>query len=178
MSAVDSSYLLRGYPGHDAAAVKRIAVAAWAPADHHEIGALAADIATDFVKLRKNYLVHEPIVVQRDFGEACSPGLEGVLAIRVLEVALADADRVVTTRIEASLYRCADGALLWRTTGALTAASNDQSLQSLAAAYGERAGAAAARFAAPLFALLQQLLVPLPDPVLTDEEIAEKIELG
>jgi probable lipoprotein (TIGR04455 family) len=174
-SAIDSSYLLRGYDGQSNTAVKRIAVAAWAPADLHDVATLTTAIATDFVKLRKNYLVRQSGPVQRDFAEACD-ALDGVLAIRVLDVVVA-AD-AVTTRLEASLYRCRDGALLWRTTGTLTASSRDENLQQLAAAYGNSAGPAAARFAAPLFALLQQLLTPMPDPVLSDDEILEKIDLG
>jgi len=174
-SAIDSRFALRGYDARGAGAIKRIAVAAWAPRELAGVGELAVQVATDLVKLRKNYLVKRPAVLEREFAEACD-GVEGVLAVRVLDVQVAGDN--VTTRAEASLFRCTDGALLWRTGGALEASSKDANLQNLAAAYVDRAGEGARRYAAPLFALLQQLLAPLPDPVLTDAEIDEKIELG
>lgn len=174
-SAIDSRFALRGYDARDAGAVKRIAVAAWAPRELAGVGEVAVQVATDLVKLRKNYLVKQSAVLARAYAEACD-GVEGALAVRVLDVQVSGDD--VTTRAEASLFRCSDGALLWRTAGALEASSSDANLQNLAAAYVERAGEGARRYAAPLFALLQQLLAPLPDPVLTDAEIDEKIELG
>jgi probable lipoprotein (TIGR04455 family) len=174
-SAIDSRFALRGYDARGSGAVKRIAVGAWAPHELTGVREVAVQVATDLVKLRKNYLVKRPAVLERDFAEACE-GVEGVLAIRVLDLQVAG--DAVTTRAETSLFRCADGALLWRTGGALEASSKDANLQNLAAAYVERAGEGARVYAAPLFALLQQLLAPLPDPVLTDAEIDEKIELG
>ncbi len=173
--AIRSRYALAGYDALAPGAIKRIAVAGWAPASHADVAPLAAQVAADFVKLRKNYLVHPPVAEKRDFAEACA-GVEGVLEVRVLELATTGDE--VTARVEASLFRCGDGALLWRTEGGLAASSRDVSLEKLAEAYRTRAGESAARFAAPLFAILQQLLGPLPDPVLTDDEVTEKIELG
>jgi probable lipoprotein (TIGR04455 family) len=177
-SAIDTAYLLRGYDVKATgavSAVKRIAVAGWAPSEYTDLAPLAAQVATDFVKLRKNYVVFDPVVIKRDFGEACG-SVEGVLEVRVLDVEV-DGEEV-TARLQTDLYRCADGALLWRSAGELEAESDDQDLRQLAAAYTAKAGAAAKQFAAPLFAVLQDLLAPLPDPVLNDEEIAEKIERG
>jgi len=174
-SAIDSRFALRGYDVRGPGAVKRIAVAAWAPRGLGGLREVALQVATDLVKLRKNYLVKRPATLERDFAEACD-GVEGVLAVRVLDVQVSG--DTVNTRAEAALFRCADGALLWRAGGALETSSTDANLQQLAAAYVERAGEDARRYAAPLFALLQQLLAPLPDPMLTDAEVDEKIELG
>jgi probable lipoprotein (TIGR04455 family) len=174
-SAIDASYLLRGYDVRGTGAVKRVRVAGWAPAGQPELATLASQVATDLLKLRKNYLVYPPVTLKRDFGEACD-GVEGVLVVRVLDLGIHGDD--VSTRVETGLSRCSDGALVWRTEGAKDASSKDEHLQNLAAAYVGRAGASARRFAAPLFSLLQELLAPIPDPVLDDQEVMEKIELG
>jgi probable lipoprotein (TIGR04455 family) len=174
-SAIDASYLLRGYDVRGTGGVKRVRVAGWAPAGQPELAALASQVATDLLKLRKNYLVYPPVTLKRDFGEACD-GVEGVLVVRVLDLGLEGDD--VSTRVETGLSRCSDGALVWRTEGEKKASSKDEHLQNLAAAYVARAGSSARRFAAPLFSLLQELLSPIPDPVLDDQEIMEKIELG
>jgi probable lipoprotein (TIGR04455 family) len=173
--AIDSQYVLRGYDAHASMAVKRIAVAGWAPSELPQLGALAARIATDRVKLRKNYLVHDTVVLARDWSEACGER-QGVLAVRTLELSVDGSD--ITVLMDAELFRCADGRLLWRTEGELTADADDEDLANLAASYMSQVGPAARRYAAPVFALLQQLLESLPDPMLNDDEVMEKIELG
>ncbi|MBN1959334.1 MAG: MXAN_6521/LA_1396 family lipoprotein [Deltaproteobacteria bacterium] len=173
-SAVDSSYLLSGYDQNSNAAIKRISVTVWSPMDYHQVGNLAAFIASDYIKLRKNYIVHPPRTIKQNFNDACE-GLEGVLALRILDISVVDDE--VNMQLDASLFRCTDDALLWRTTGTLESSSNDENLKHLTISYRNSVGSVANRFAAPLFALLQQLLELLPNPTLSDDEVIEKIEL-
>jgi probable lipoprotein (TIGR04455 family) len=57
-------------------------------------------------------------------------------------------------------------------------ASDDEDLQQLVGVYKNQLGDPAKKYAAPLFALLKDLLEELPSPELTDDEVLEKIELG
>ncbi len=47
--AIRSRYALAGYDALAQGAVKRIAVAGWAPASHPDVAPLAAQVAADFV---------------------------------------------------------------------------------------------------------------------------------
>ncbi len=231
-SAQSHSYLRPGYAPHDARAVKRVAVLAWAPADHAHLPPLMARIAGDRLKLRTNYIVTaegfathwaqgcqgatvqegppgaslsstksdsyrrasaSPLTPTLRTGEAGSfastppydshhshpperlrQGHEGVLFLEVLD--LAQAELQVALALSAELRRCSDGALLWRAEGDLSQDPHDANLRQLVAAYLTRGGPAATRFAAPIFALVQDVLAGIPNPTLTDEELLEKID--
>ncbi len=172
-SAIDSKYLLAGYDGGHDDAVKRITVAAWAT--DPKLAELAAAIGTDFVKLRKDYLVYPPVVLGRDIGEACAER-DGVLVIRVL--AAHEADDEASARLSAELYRCSNGQLVWRAEGADEEEMDDEDLTHLTEVYVRNMGPLARRYAAVLFVLTQELMQSLPNPTLNDDEVLERIELG
>lgn len=174
-SSVDHAYLSRSYNAKADDAIKRIAVAGWSSTEHPEVGELLARIGSDLVKLRKNYLVYEPVALKRDFGEACGD-LQGVLSLRAQDIQVEAG--TVTARVVAELHRCVDGRLVWRAEAQDAVASSDADLANLTGVYVRQMGAAAERFAAPMFALVQDLIQTLPDPELNDEEVIEKIELG
>lgn len=174
-SATRSVYLQAGYDGAGRDAVKRIAVVGWAPAEHEGAGAVLARVAADFIKLRRDYLVQESSSLGRGWSDHCVENREGVLVVRALGVQL-DGDEVELD-VAAELYRCGDGALVWRAEGDEDADSDDDDLAMMVDAYRRELGAAAARFAAPAFVLLQDLLGGMPNPVLDDDDIMEKIEL-
>ncbi len=167
-------YVLRGYDVSSPGAVERVAVGAWAPAENLELAALLAEIAKDFIKLRKSYLVYGSAVLERDYAAACAEEVEGVLALRVLDLETRGDE--VSLHVEANLYRCADGALLWRSAGKHKASTRDPALPHLTEAYAKIAGDEAHKLATPLFVLAQKLLWELPDPKLDEDEILEKIE--
>lgn len=175
-SAVRSVYEQPGYTVQGPNPIKRIGITAWAPADANGLADTLAAVATDLVKLRKNYLVYSTHAGSRAFTELCADKVEGVLVARTLAV---NRDgEVVHLDMALELYRCTDGALVWRADGENSVASNDANLTSLTSNYANSVGDAAKTFAAPAFSLLQDLIAELPDPVLTDEDISEKIELG
>ncbi len=173
--SIDAQWQLKSYDVQAEDAVKRIVVATWVPSAYEGVGPLLGQIATDFVRLRKNYLVYDPVVAKRDFGEACGEQ-QGVLMLRLLDMGIEEQE--VTTHLQAGLFRCSDGRLLWSTETELDNDSNDEDLAQLAEVYMRQQGELATRFAAPLFAVVQTLLRELPDPKLTDAEIEEKILLG
>lgn len=140
------------------------------------IAQLAAQITTDLVRLRKNYLVYNPRASGGPSAETCN-GLDGVLSLHTHDLTRND-DGNVSLRMTAELYRCSDGLLMWQTQGTVALASNEESLVGLTSIYRDQLGEVARNYAAPLFAIIQALMLSLPDPVLNDEEIMEKIELG
>jgi probable lipoprotein (TIGR04455 family) len=175
-SNVGHIYAAPGYKAQDPSAVKHITVAAWAPSTHAGAAPVIARVAADFVKLRKNYIVPESMALTRGWSDGCKDGRDGVLTIRVLQDDIEKSD--VTLHLAAELYRCTDGALLWRAEGNDDAHSDDANLKEMVANYAQEFGADAAQFAAPAFVVLQDVLNALPDVVLTDAEVEEKIEQG
>jgi len=170
-SSVTSVYRRAGYDALAPTAVKRIAVLGWA-ADP-KVAELLADITTDLVKLRKNYLIGRKGQAQGCWSQGCPAG-QGVLLIRALDIQPHPGH--VALQLTAELYACSDGALLWRTAGATEAKSNDPDLRQLTDVYQRHFADTANTYAAPAFVLLQELLAGLPDPALTDDEVLEKIE--
>jgi probable lipoprotein (TIGR04455 family) len=172
-SSVDHDYLLAGYNPVGPDAVKRVVVAGWAP--EPGVAELAARIATDMVRLHKNYLAYDPAVLAPDYGASCT-NRQGVLVMRVLDL-VSDGGEVLA-HAAAELYRCKDGRLLWRSEGTMSTDSDDEDLQQLVYVYKQQLGPAAQHYAAPLFALFKELLADLPNPELSEDEVLEKIELG
>ena len=170
-------YLLRDYDVHAPTTVKRITVGAWG--DEHQapgLAAVLAQVTTDYVKLRKNYLVHPHDTVAASWDSLCVEGLDGVLWVRALEVETRPPD--VSLHASAELYACKTGALVWRIEGHRKQSSQNADLAQLVQSYAATTGQAAQVYAAPAFVLLQEMLGSLPDPVLNDHDIEEKIELG
>jgi probable lipoprotein (TIGR04455 family) len=175
-SAVRNVYEQPGYSHDGDTSIKRIGVTAWAPAENKGLSDTLAAVATDLVKLRKNYLVYDTQPTTRSFAEMCKDKIEGVLVARTLGVKKEGGD--VNLNVALELYRCKDGALVWRADGAEAVDSKDSDLEKLTSNYSSSVGEPAKTYAAPAFSLLQQLVAELPDPVLTDADISEKIELG
>jgi len=175
-SPLNGVYTQPGYLPRGPNPVKRIAITAWAPAENKGLADTLTAVATDLVKLRKNYLVYETQPQTRSFSDLCKGKVEGVLVARTL--AVHQEGRDITLNVALELYRCTDGALLWVADGDDTIASDDDNLVKLTGNYTTSVGEAAKVFAAPAFSLLQQLVAELPDPILSDEDINEKIELG
>ncbi len=176
-SHVSGLYLLRNYDVQAASTVKRITVGAWS--DEQQAPGLAgvlAQVTTDYVKLRKNYLVHPHDTVAASWDSLCVEALDGVLWVRALEVETTPPD--VSMHVAAELYACKTGALVWRIEGSRKQPSLNADLAQLVQSYAATTGKAAEVYAAPVFVLLQEMLGSLPDPVLNDHDIEEKIELG
>lgn len=172
-SNVGHVYHAPGYQPLDATAVKRIVVGAWAP--KAEAAPVIARVAADFVRLRKNYLVVESVGFTRGWEESCKENVQGVLAVRALESK--QEKNEVTLRVATELYRCQDGALLWRAEADGEADADDENLKATVENYANTFGDVAKTYAAPAFVVLQDVLNALPNVTLTSAEEDEKIEL-
>lgn len=174
-SAVSSTYTAMRYNVMANNAVKRITVASWAPSNEAKLGEVMAQVGSDLVKLRKNYLVYNATVFDLDWASRCEDK-QGVLVFRALNVANSLDELDLT--IEAELWRCADGALLWRATAEESAEIHNDDLAQMTQSYAVTLGEAAVPYIAPVFTLLQDLMASLPNPQLNDAEVEEKLELG
>lgn len=141
-----------------------------------EVGLVLAHVGADFVKMRRNFLVYRTDTISRHWAEACQKPVEGVLLIRALSARTQTSDRLAL-EVAAELYECAQGALLWRLEGQTTTTTHDAHLSHLTQNYAETLGKNQAGWIAPSFSLLQDLLEQLPNVVLSDTEIDERIEL-
>lgn len=177
-SGVRATYRQAGYDAHAKNAVKRVAVVGWAPQDEADLGPVLAHVAADLIKLRKNYLVTGASAGYAGrWSMACTDGVQGVAMVRALEVTRAGSGRMQMT-LALELLRCSDGALLFRQEARGRRAFDDAHLRGLTQNYTALLGEDARHFAAPSFSLLQPMVAALPDPVLDDAEVEEKIELG
>ncbi len=174
-SAVREAYRLDGYIPSGDGSVKQIAVRAWGPIAIPALGATLALMTARLVNQYTNYLVHSQDVLARGWSEACVE-MQGVLVVRALGVASGPSETTLDLSLE--LFRCADGALLWRTAGAGSHNPADEDLQNLTTAYVNDVGDEARSYAAPAFVLIKDLIEALPNPPpLTDEEIDQRIML-
>ena len=99
-----------------------------------------------------------------------------MLVARALRVATGPSETTLDLTLE--LYRCADGALLWRTAGSGSYNPADEDLKNLTTSYVNDVGDEARSYAAPAFILIKDLIEALPNPPpLTDEEIDQRIML-
>ncbi|MBI5508813.1 MAG: MXAN_6521/LA_1396 family lipoprotein [Deltaproteobacteria bacterium] len=177
-------YSMRPRPGGGSEPPKSVAIRVWAPADLPRAADMLAKELQDVVRLRRNYLVYSSAPIGASYADACTvpavdaappKALGGVLLLRVLH-AEPEADEIAMT-LALELYHCADGALLWRAEAGDTVTPADPDLRELSRAYSQEFGELADRYAAPAFVLIKALVEALPNPVLTDDEIALKIEL-
>lgn len=173
-SNVGNIYVAPGYNAQDASAVKRIVVGGWSA--EAASAPVLARVAGDQVKLRKEYLVVETMALPRGFADGCKENIQGVLAVRALESRVLE--KKVALKVAVELYRCSDGALLWRAEADDEVNPADDNLKSMVENYTNEFGEAAKTYAAPAFVVLQDLLNALPNVTLTEQEIEEKIEIG
>ena len=177
-SQVRHTYRAQGYDPLSRGAIKRLAVVGWAPTEAAGAGPVAAQVAADLIKLRKNYLVTQASAGYAGrWSMACTNGVQGVVMVRVLRASEPKPGHVALN-LAVSLLRCSDGALLYRSEVGGQSKSGEASLAQLVTSYEAAFGAEARTYAAPSFTLLQQVVAQLPDPVLDDKEVEEKIELG
>jgi hypothetical protein len=73
-SAAQPAWVKAGYDTKKDGAVKRIAIAAWAPAEKQKLAELLAKVTEDRIKLRLNYLVYRAGPMDRGWSEHCGPG--------------------------------------------------------------------------------------------------------
>lgn len=173
-STVGGSYISDGYDDDPLRMIKHVSILVCVPDDRNGIAPLVLDIASDMIRLKTNYFVHNAKVVTADW-KGQVPQTEGVIIFTV--TGYEAAGQKIRLEMKSELFRCSDLKILWSATGRAGKRSDDSNLRELTSVYAEKHTAAAKLFAAPLFIIIQDFVDIMPDPELTDEEIDQRIRL-
>ncbi|MHB8877053.1 MAG: MXAN_6521/LA_1396 family lipoprotein [Myxococcaceae bacterium] len=177
-SAVKMHRVRPDYEQVDKTRTKRLVVVTQPLPDGQEkVGQLFSLVARRYVNQKRNFIVKKDLAQAGAFQPAalCGEGLEGVLW---LQPTLKRAGEGVEASVRAMLLRCSDGQEVWAADAGGSFASTDELLKQVTADYAAELGAEVTAYVAPAFNLLRPTLDTLPDPVLTDDDVTEKIELG
>lgn len=185
-SAVKMQRVREDYDAVDRQQTKRLLVSvAPAPANEEKVRELWRVLARRYVNQKRDFLVRErpeeTLGAEATAGFdplslcAASENLEGVLH---LEPAVKREGDGVEGSVLARLLRCRDGQEVWAALAEASFDSKDEDLAALTEQYVEELGAEVEPYVAPSFHLLKAALDTLPRPVLSEEDIDEKIELG
>ena len=175
-SAATSSWVRDDWAAQPASHVKRLHVAV-SPLPNGDAGQgqLWALLARRYVNQQRNFLVKQqsalPVV---DVAAACA-GFDGLLLIAPVATQAGDD---VTIGLDGLLVRCADREPAWKGRVRGTWASTDPTVAAVRAHYVAELGPAVEPWVAPAFLALKALVGMMPQPVLTDQDEMEKIELG
>jgi probable lipoprotein (TIGR04455 family) len=141
------------------------------------VGELFSLVARRYVNQKRNFLVKHQLAQAEppQRSSVCTEGLEGLLWLS--PTLTRQATRIMAA-LSARLLRCSDGQEVWAAEASGWFDSNEPRLSQVTADYSAELGAEVAPYVAPAFNLLRPMLDTLPDPVLTELEVDEKIELG
>jgi probable lipoprotein (TIGR04455 family) len=154
--------------------IKRIVIISQASPQNKELTGLVSAMIRDVIKTNRNYLVYGILSTGRNVAEACK-SRDGVLEMRV-DRADAVGERV-DLEITGELRRCSDSSVVWRATARSSGKSRNRSLENLIRSYVEEHGKQAEVYAAPAFNIIEDIVEAMPNPVLTEDELLEKIDL-
>ncbi|MBI5608513.1 MAG: MXAN_6521/LA_1396 family lipoprotein [Deltaproteobacteria bacterium] len=132
-------------------------------------------LARRYVNQHRNFIIRPAeLASDASLGTACA-GKEGVLA---LEVSHLGRRSEIAVNLQAKIQRCRDGEPVW--TGAVQGAwpSDEPTVAELRAHYVAELGQEIEAYVAPAFLALKALVATLPEPILTDDDQMEKIEIG
>lgn len=177
-ATVKMQRLREDYEQVDRQRVKRlVVVTAPLPEGGTQVAELFSLIARRDINLKRNFLVKEGKTSEsaEQLSAHCGEGLEGVLHLRP---SLERREEDVRAELFAQLLRCSDGAEVWAARSKGTWDQEDAHVRELSATYANELGPEVLPYVPAAFHILRATIETLPDPVLGDDDIAEKIELG
>lgn len=163
----------------DAPHVKRLAVVVQPLPDGKEkAGEAWARVARRYVNQKRDFLVKKELTqagaVERSAVCGGDDAIEGVLLITPTLVAKGDGFEVEVT---GALQRCSDGREAWKASAGGSFASKDKLLVEVTNVYVQEFGEEVAPYVPPALNVLRPLLDTLPQPVLTEADLDEKLTL-
>lgn len=178
-SVVKTSTLRPDWPQEDQRRVRRLAVVVEPLLGHSaKVGELMARVARRYVNLKRDFLVKREIVAQTPVqpSELCGgdDAIEGVL---LLQVTLTRQKAGFEAQLHGALLRCGDARQAWSVTAGGSFASKDERLTEVTQVYVREVGPEVEPYVALTLNLLRPALDTLPQPVLTEDDVNEKLSL-
>ena len=174
--AVDRSYVRKDFESTDRTQTIRVAVVTSPYPDENEtVGQMWSLIAQRYVNDHRDYIVREAKTAPTVSKELCGGKIEAILR---LTPQIHRYGEGVTAKMNASLIRCRDWALIWSAESDGSWDSTDPKLVEVTERYVEKFGEEVRPYVAPTFRILKDTLQTLPKPSIKDNEAAqtEKIE--
>lgn len=170
------SFVRADYPQVDARAVKRVAlVVAPPPGGDEATGRMWSLVARRWTNQHRNFIVkRNTTALTFDRTTACA-GMQGV--IRLNPGVTPDGDGFAVD-LDAELLRCTDGERIWSARVAGSFEADDEHVQAMRDVYEREVGPSAGPQVAAAIHSVRAAFETLPQPVLTEDEEMEKIELG
>jgi len=175
---IRESRLRPDYDTVDKLQTKRLAVITQPlPEGVQSLGEMWSLIARRQVNLKRQFIAKETAAVVEAFEPRtrCKAGIEGILW---LKPDVKRDGKYLFTGVNATLFRCSDGAVVWEAEGAGRWPQKDDSVQQITASYVKELGPYVESYVGPTFHLLKALVDQMPDPVLNEQDKDEKIEVG
>lgn len=146
------------------------------PDGSEKTGAMIARVARRYVHMKRNFLVKSDSAkaAEPDRATECEGGLDGILWLKPTAKAQGDG---IELDVKASLVRCTDGSEVWASEAGGSFKPYDEGLKEVAATYGRENGGEVERYVPAAMNVLRPMLDTLPDPVLTDADVEEKMTL-
>ncbi len=178
-SIVKASFVRDDWAQADQKAVKRLAlVVSPLPDGKEKAGEAFARIARRYVNQKRDFLVKKEVsaATAPQLTEVCGgeDAIEGVLLLRPALTAKGDGFEI---ELKGSLARCPDGREAWSSTAAGSFPSKDTNLVEVTNVYVQEFGAEVGPYVPPALNVLRPLLDTLPQPVLTEADVDEKLTL-
>jgi len=163
------------------------------PEGKQKVGELWSVIARRYINQKRQFIAKESRALSGDGGSGtggisggpagtafdakgqCGEGIEGVLWLKPRIEAKGEG---FEEQVNAVLLRCTDGQEVWSAEAGGSWRSRDEGLKAVTEAYVQELGPEVEPYVPPTLNLLRPLLDTLPDPVLTEDDKTEKIELG
>ena len=163
----------------DQKAVKRLALVVQPlPEGNQKAGEAFARIARRYVNQKRDFLVKKEVVqaTAPPLSELCG-GEDAIEGVLFLTPAFKAAGSGFEAELGGKLARCGDGREAWTGLAAGSFPSKDQGLVEVTSIYVQEFGAEVERFIPPALNLLRPLLDTLPQPILTEADVDEKLTL-
>ena len=176
---VKSATVRDDWAAADQKSVKRLAIVVQPlPDQSQKAGEAFARIARRYVNQKRDFLVKKEVVQAEapKLEEVCGgeDAIEGVLFLKPLLKGVGDG---FEAELSGSLARCGDGREAWSARAAGSFPSKDQNLVEVTQVYVKELGAEVERYVPPALNLLRPLLDTLPQPILTEVDLDEKLTL-
>lgn len=177
-SVVRSARVAEHWVKEDRAVVRRLAVVVQLPPEQQKAGEVFARVARRYVNQKRDFLVKQEHTQAEapELPNLCGgeDAIEGVLHLRTT---LTPKGEGFEADVVGSLRRCGDGREAWAAEAGGSFPSKDSGLVEVTQVYVQEFGSEAQPFVPPALNLLRPLLDTLPQPVLTEADVEEKVTL-